>query len=66
MNYTLKQIETACMETCARFESYYLDWVNNFITIQGYADYYDLPLEYAHKRITIGRKIHETNTEAKA
>ena len=61
MKYTLEQIEKACLETCERFENYYLDWLNNFISVQGYADFYNLPLDYAQKRITIGRKIHKQN-----
>ena len=66
MKYTLKQIEIACLETCERFEGYYLDWMNNFVSVQGYADFYDLPLDYARQRIRIGRKIHEKNTAKKA
>ena len=47
MKYTLEQIEKACLETGERFENYYLDWLNNFVSVQGYADFYNLPLDYA-------------------
>jgi hypothetical protein len=59
MNYTLKQIEKAVLETGDRFEKYYLDWVNNFLTYQGYADFYGISIIHASKRIELGRKIHK-------
>ena len=53
------------MKTSELFRNYYLDWVNNFITVQGYADHYGLPLEKAEKRITIGRRLHNMATGGK-
>jgi hypothetical protein len=61
MNYKLEQIERACIETGERFEGYYLDWLNKFISVQGYADHHGLTFEYALKRISIGQKVHNQN-----
>ena len=36
----------------------YLDYVNNFITVQAFADYYDFDLDEAHDIINKGRKYH--------
>lgn len=34
-------------------EEIYLDWVNNFISIEGMADYYDVKVEVLQELITI-------------
>lgn len=36
----------------------YLDWMNNFITIPAFADYYGVTEDEAKKIIEIGRKLH--------
>ncbi len=35
----------------------YLDYVNNFITIERFADYYSLSLDKAYRVIRIGREL---------
>ena len=65
MEYTLEQIEHACLTTVERFQGYYLDWLNNFISVQGYADHYRLPLATAEKRVSIGRRLHRMATETR-
>ncbi len=56
MNMT--QIENAVESAASKFESYYLDYFNNFLTVGGFADYYGISDEEAERRISIGRKIH--------
>jgi hypothetical protein len=36
----------------------YLDWVNNFITLKRFAEYYDISAAKADRIIKIGRAIH--------
>ena len=45
-------------ETAIQIESYYLDYVNNFISIQAFADHYDLTIEEASILIDLGRMIN--------
>ena len=37
----------------------YLDWINNFITIPAFADYYGLSESEAKAIIDLGRKLHD-------
>ncbi len=37
----------------------YLDWVNNFLTVGRYAEYYGIDETEALWTITEGRKLHE-------
>lgn len=37
---------------------FYLEYVNNFLTTQRMADYYDMPLEDCEYLIELGRKYH--------
>jgi hypothetical protein len=41
----------------------YLDWVNNFLTVERFAEYYELSLERAHRVINLGRTLHEKRVE---
>lgn len=38
----------------------YLDYFNNFLTVEGFANYYGLTLEVADLVIQAGRKAHKT------
>jgi hypothetical protein len=38
---------------------FYLDWVNDFATIERFAEYYDIEKGRAEKMIRIGRKLHQ-------
>lgn len=37
----------------------YLDYVNDFLTVARFAEYYDMPEEKADRIINIGRKIND-------
>lgn len=45
------------------FEQLYLDWTNNYLTLEKFANDYKMTLEEAGKKINIGRKIHNQNIE---
>jgi hypothetical protein len=49
-----------------RIESMYLYWLNNFLSAEAFADYFEIDLIKALRIISIGRHInqlkHETNT----
>ena len=40
-------------------ERLYLEWVNNFISIKRFAEYYNMTVEQAEKVIEVGRKMFE-------
>tara|TARA_R110000787_G_scaffold126186_2_gene237418 strand:+ start:1547 stop:1690 length:144 start_codon:yes stop_codon:yes gene_type:complete len=40
-------------------ERLYLDWVNNFLTVKSFAEYYDLTVKEANETIDLGREVHE-------
>ncbi len=42
----------------------FMDWFNNFLTLDRYADYYGLEKDQAHKVIETGRKIHDDRATA--
>jgi len=44
-----------------KLEESYLEWLNDFLTVQGYADFYGMPADKAEKMIALGRKIHYRN-----
>ena len=59
----MKQTVTEAIKGAEKkFESYYLDYFNNFLTYGGYADYYWLEDDEAAKRIDLGRVIHNHRT----
>ena len=37
----------------------YLDWVNNFLSVEKFASYYNITVSEANKLIEEGRTIHE-------
>jgi hypothetical protein len=37
----------------------YLDWVNNFLTLDRFAEYYEIDNETANHVILEGRRVHE-------
>ena len=39
----------------------YLDWWNNFLTVDRFASYYDLTIGQALRVIRLGRTLHEQN-----
>jgi hypothetical protein len=42
-----------------KFVTMYLDWVNNFISVQRFADHYQISVDTAWKIIEIGHSIGE-------
>lgn len=53
----------AIRETEKAFQGYYLDWINNFLTIQAYASYHGITEREANQRIRIGILIHNKLTK---
>jgi len=41
----------------------YLDWVNNFLTIERFSEYYGLEEDDARKLLEIAKKSHEQRVE---
>lgn len=39
-------------------ESMYLDYVNNFLTVSSFAEYYGLTIKRANEIINLGREIN--------
>lgn len=37
----------------------YLDYVNNFLTVERFAEYYNMSTDYAGHVISIGRKLNQ-------
>jgi hypothetical protein len=42
--------------------AFYLEYVNNFLTIQRMAEYYDMPFEDCKYLVELGKKYHIENT----
>ena len=40
------------------FQAYYLDWINNFLTVKAYASHHGISEREANQRIRIGILIH--------
>lgn len=45
-----------------RLIEFYLDWFNNFLTVQAMADHYGMELEDCKCLIELGRKHHHEKT----
>ena len=41
-----------------KIEALYLDWFNNFLTVDRFAEYYAMTPETASRVISIGRKLN--------
>jgi hypothetical protein len=41
-----------------KLETLYLDWFNNFLTVERFAEYYEMPVDKAHRVIRIGRCLN--------
>lgn len=46
-------------------EAVYLDYFNNFLTVNGFASYYNISLALAERLVNDGREIHRIKTEIK-
>ncbi len=63
MSVTQKQLEEAIERSATYFQERYLDFVNNFLTMDRYAEYYGISVSDAKKEIEIGNKIHKQRTK---
>lgn len=41
----------------------YLDWVNNFVSLSGFAEHHNISHEDAVTLIDIGKELHEKNAK---
>ena len=46
-----------------KLEDIYLDWVNNFISLEGYASYYGLTVAAAESLLTAAKLTYEDLTK---
>lgn len=42
---------------------YYLDYVNNFLSLEYFASHHCLTLDHARQLVKMGREMHETHCE---
>ena len=42
-----------------KIETLYLDWFNNFLTVERFAEYYGMPVSKAYRVIRIGRHLNQ-------
>lgn len=47
------------IETEEEKQAIYLEWVNNFLTVERFAEYYSLTIDEAEELIKTGREAHE-------
>ena len=52
------------METIEKIYTLYLDWCNNFLSINKFADYYNLTEIEANNIIEIGRQLSQAETSS--
>ena len=43
-----------------QFAEWYLDFVNNFLTLDGFAEYYGISRDQAEEVVKLGKAIHDT------
>ena len=55
---TYKELEQQVDASADYFQEMYLDWLNNFLTIERFAEWYAIGEEQAAAIISAGRKIH--------
>ena len=55
---TYKQLEQLVEASADYCQEMYLDYFNNFLTIEGFADWYGIGEKQAAAIISAGRKIH--------
>lgn len=41
-----------------KLESYFLEWLNDFLTIERFAEYHGMEQLHAQRLIKLGRKVH--------
>jgi hypothetical protein len=55
-------IKGADMDIKNILQTVYLDYLNNFITVAGFAEHYGLTTEQAEQVLDLGRTIHNERT----
>lgn len=55
---------TTTVEDTTYYQNLFLDYVNNFSSVDGFANHYNFTNDQALAAISIGRKIHKTRTKA--
>lgn len=58
-----QDIDNAIEGAGTYYQSLFLDYVNNFISVEGFARYHGFSIEEAEKVISTGRKIHKGRTD---
>lgn len=58
----LYKINESVLNVGTYFQNLYLDYVNNFLTVECFANYHGFDVDTATKYINIGKKIHNTMT----
>lgn len=46
------------MSVYEKLQNLYLDWLNNFLTRERFASWYDITEERGNRIIELGRKVH--------
>ena len=59
MNVTRDTVKLAQNGDDTALRAVYLDYVNHFLTVTGFAVYYGLSVDSAHDLIVTGRNAHE-------
>ena len=49
--------------TIADLQTIYLDWVNNFLTLEKFAEHYGMTVLQAHATMVLGRQVHDGYAE---
>jgi len=57
---TDKKIDASDIQPVEALQAIYLDWVNNFLTREYFAEHYGLTLEAASELIDAGYRAHES------
>ena len=63
LQYTDEELNNGLDDT---MQSMYLDWVNNFLSVECFAEYYNLSYPGAIQVIDAGRDIHESRVAKRA
>ena len=59
---TLADIDNAVEAAANDYQNAYLDYLNDFLTLEGYARFYGIKAATAERIVNIGRKIHNQRT----
>lgn len=58
-------LENAVEKTGTYFQNLYLDYFNNFLTLDCFAEHYGMTRKKAEQAIRIGRVVHETRVSGR-